>query len=231
MSRRSSDIAAQSDRLHIIFEDAHVLVIDKPPGLLTATVPHEPRLTALQLVRDHVSRRDPRARVGLIHRLDRDAGGLLVFSKNNDAFESLKDQFYRHTVDRIYHALVEGVPAPAKGRIESSLVELPDGSVRTSRRTNAGQIAITEYQTLRQTPDGSRSLVRVKLQTGRKHQIRVHLSERGWPIVNDSVYNRRKRNGPLMLAATELGFDHPVNGKRVRFEAALPRAMKLLLKA
>ena len=121
-------------KLRIIHEDADVLVVDKPAGLLTSTVPRERRPTLLKMVREYIERTDPRARVGLIHRLDRDASGLLIFSKNHQAYESLKRQFFKHTVDRIYLAVVHGKLNPPAGMIESRLVELPNGSVRASRR-------------------------------------------------------------------------------------------------
>src|SRR3954463_753286 len=150
-----------------------------------------------------------RACAGLIHRLDRDASGLLVFSKNHDAFRSLKEQFFKHTVDRIYMAVVHGKLKPEKDRIRSRLVEIPDGSVHSTKRPDHGELATTDYQVIR--TNGELSLVRVTLQTGRKHQIRVHLSERGAPIVGDPIYatNDSPPAPRLMLVATQLTFDHP----------------------
>jgi RluA family pseudouridine synthase len=209
----------------IVFEDADILVIDKPSGLLTATVPRERRPTALAAVTEYFARTDPAARLGMIHRLDRDASGLLVFSKNPAAFHSLKRQFFQHTVDRVYHALVEGVPKRAAAKIESRLIELTDGSVRSSKRPGAGQVAVTEYKLLRASPDRSVALLRVTLHTGRKHQIRAQLSELGHPIVNDATYSKQKRTGQLMLTATELAFDHPRSARRMSFTIHVPRQM------
>lgn len=209
----------------IVFEDADLLVIDKPPGLLTSTVPGERRPTALALLRDYVAQREPAARVGLIHRLDRDASGLLVFSKNHEAFRSLKQQFFEHSVDRIYTAVVEGKLKPEKDRIRSRLVERADGTVYSTKRADDGEEAITDYQVIRSA--GELTLVRVTLQTGRKHQIRVHLSERGAAIVGDTMYATKtaksggtlpKPSSRLLLLAGELSFDHPRTGKRLRFE-------------
>ena len=206
---------AQLAPLKLVYEDADLLVVDKPPGLLTSTVPRERRPTALAIVRQYVEAASPAARVGLIHRLDRDASGLLVFSKSDRAYQSLKTQFFRHTVDREYEAVVNGSPSPKKGRIESRLVERADGSVHSTKQHARGQVAVTEYEVLGEQ-DGLATM-RVTLYTGRKHQIRVHLSERGWPIVGDAVYGRGERGG-LKLRAARLAFDHPATGRRVSFK-------------
>ena len=178
-----------------VYEDDDVLVVNKPPGLLTSTVPRERRPTALAILRAYVKETSPEARVGLIHRLDRDAGGLLVFSKSDRAYQSLKTQFYKHTVDREYEAVVTGSPAPKQGVIESRLVEWGDGSVHTTKEHGKGERAISEYDVLRKS-NGVATLS-VTLRTGRKHQIRVHLSERGWPIVGDAVYGAGEPGGGL----------------------------------
>ncbi|MGE5609536.1 MAG: pseudouridine synthase, partial [Bacillota bacterium] len=114
--------------LELVHEDEDILVIYKPAGLLTSTVPREPRQTAIGIIRRYLAAKEPRATVGVIHRLDRDAAGLLVFSKNNAAYESLKKQFFEHSVERVYTAVVHGVPNPPAGRIESDLFELADGT-------------------------------------------------------------------------------------------------------
>ena len=207
----------------IIYEDRDVLLIDKPAGLLTSTVPREPRPTVLAALRHYLTLTDPTARLGLIHRLDRDASGLLVFSKNNRAYDSLKRQFFHHTVTRVYHAIVSPPPPKDVGRIESFLVERADGSVHSTRVHGRGQRAVTEFAVTKGEGEaltarrGDLALLRVTLHTGRKHQIRVHLSESGFPILGDVQYGGKPHRNGLMLAAIELAFDHPRTGKRMAF--------------
>ncbi|MGD0461539.1 MAG: RluA family pseudouridine synthase [Tepidisphaeraceae bacterium] len=198
----------------IIFEDEDILVIDKPAGLLTSTVPREPRPTALAAVNRYLRATDPAARVGLIHRLDRDASGVLVFSKNPAAYASLKRQFFHHTVTRIYHAIVSPPPPKDSGRIESRLIERADGTVHSTRQASKGQRAVTDYTIMKR--QGDQALLKITLQTGRKHQIRVHLSESGSPIVGDTLYGGKPHNG-LQLRAVELAFDHPRTQNRISF--------------
>jgi len=219
--------AKASPPVPIIHEDDDVLVVNKPPGLLTSTVPRERRPTLAAQLRNYTATSaGPRIRLGVIHRLDRDASGLLVFSKNNQAYESLKSQFARHTVTRVYLAAVRGVPDPPAGRIESQLAERADGSVHSSPNPTAGQRAITDYQVVRD--NGRAALVRVTLHTGRKHQIRVHLSERGTPVLGDRIYDPHGGKlpaGRLMLAAVLLEFDHPRTGRRMCFELPPPKEL------
>ena len=202
--------------LKLVHEDEDLLVIDKPPGLLTSTGPREKRPTALAIVRRYVEAMSPKARVGLIHRLDRDASGLLVFSKSDLAYQSLKTQFFKHTVERVYQTVVRGTPNPKKGRIDSRLVERADGTMRSTDEHAKGERAITEYEVIEQSR--GQAMLRVTLHTGRKHQIRVQLSERGWPIVGDTVYGGGEPGG-LRLRAVRLAFDHPRTGRRTTFES------------
>jgi 23S rRNA pseudouridine1911/1915/1917 synthase len=205
----------------IIHEDADLVVVNKPAGLLTSTGPREKRRTLLEMLREYLAESEPRARLGLIHRLDRDASGLLVLSKTDAAYRSLKSQFFHHTVVRQYVAVVHGKPNPAAGRIESRLVERADGTVHSTELHAKGQRAITDYQTIRS--EVGLSLVRLTLLTGRKHQIRVHLSERGNPIIGDATYGVEDDDVKgLMLAAVRLAFQHPRTGEKVEFELPVP---------
>ena len=222
-SKAISDAGLSFEILH---EDADLLVVNKPAGLLTSTVPRERRPTLLADVRAYVAQREPRARVGLIHRLDRDASGLLIFSKNDAAYQSLKSQFFHHSVTREYLAVVRGTPNPSSDRIENRLSERTDGTVHATRQAGRGQVAISEYQVL--NTQKRLSLVRVTLHTGRKHQIRVHLAGRGTPVVGDAVYGPPGQTpSRLMLAAVRLVTTHPATGKPLQFQLPAPAEFPL----
>jgi len=196
----------------IAFEDRDLLVIDKPAGILTSTNARETRPTAFAAVREYVQQTDPTARVGLVHRLDRDASGLLVFAKNSRALSSLKAQFVQHSVTRVYHAIVSPPPRDHR-RIDSFLVERADGSVHSTNIPGRGQKAVTHFRV--EKTNGKFALLQIRLETGRKHQIRVHLSEAGFPILGDEQYGGMKNENGLMLAAVELGFQHPRTRKPI----------------
>jgi 23S rRNA pseudouridine1911/1915/1917 synthase len=196
----------------ILYEDGDVVVIDKPAGMLTSTNARERRPTAFAAVTEYVKQREPKARVGLVHRLDRDASGVLVFAKNGRAMSSLKGQFARHSATRVYHAVVS--PAPRDGRrIESFLMERADGIVHSTKTPRRGQRAITHFSVAKCR--GEFALLHVRLETGRKHQIRAHLSEAGHAVVGDEMYGGKQSPAGLMLEAVELGFEHPRTGRRI----------------
>ncbi len=204
------------DPLTLVYEDADLLVVDKPPGLLTSTVPSEKRPTAIAIVTRYLAG-DRKARPGLVHRLDRDASGLLVFAKTLAAFDSFKSQFFHHKAGRVYEALVHGKPRETKGTMDSFLIESKEGKVFVTKDKNKGQHAITHYEVIGEV-DGF-TKVRVQLQTGRKHQIRVHLASRGYPIVGDPVYGPQPpKSDALKLRGVELSLDHPRTGKRLEFK-------------
>jgi 23S rRNA pseudouridine1911/1915/1917 synthase len=232
--------------LTILHEDEDVIVLVKPAGLLTSTNERERRPTVAAKLTAYLEETSPESRIGIVHRLDRDASGLIVFSKNAKAYHYLKHQFYHHTVERLYTAVVEGLPAPKVGKIENLLFELPTGQVVQISDSSKGQISITEYEVLqtldipksrrRQPPIelplhdtpaqpwAYRSLLRVKLETGRKHQIRAHFAARKTPIVGDPLYGPDPEPvSPLLLAATSLAFDHPTSGERMKFEIDPPK--------
>ncbi len=210
----------------VVHEDADLLVVDKPAGILTSTVPGETRPTLLAIVREYVAANEPRAPLGLIHRLDRDASGLLVFSKSDLAYKSLKTQLFHRTIERVYLALTSGVPNPRSGTIETRLEERADGTVYSIKSSTRGERAVTHYEVVEHKRD--RALVRVTLETGRKHQIRVHLAGRKAPIVGDAMYGKPTAEpSRLMLAAVKLSLDHPRDGKRLSFEVRPPKGFAI----
>lgn len=203
----------------VVHQDDDLMVIDKPHGLLTVSGPRDRRPTVLGLLKALGGE------VHLVHRLDADAAGLIVLSRNAAAHAALKRQFARHSAERVYLAMVDGRPAPPDGTIRSRLFERADGRVQSTRRADRGELAVSHYQTVRSVRGESgqrRSVVRVRLETGRKHQIRVHLADRGCPICNDRLYHPAPGEGALALVAVELSIDHPRDGRRMTFRRAPP---------
>ena len=209
--------------LPVIYRDEDVLVIDKPEGLITSTGPREKRPTAIAMLRKHAAVVMPNARVGIVHRLDRDASGLLVFSLSTPALGALKKQFAERTAGRVYHAIVAGKLKQRSGTIDMSLAEYADGTVHKSVNPRYARAAITRYEVV--ATSGGNSQLRVTLETGRKHQIRAHLAGVGHPIVGDTLYAGPPA-GRLMLAAVELAFDLP-NGERRIFTIDVPESCRL----
>jgi RluA family pseudouridine synthase len=206
---------------HVVFEDADLLVIDKPHGFITSSGPNDRRATVFTVLSEHYAKIDDRIQLGLIHRLDKDASGLLVFSKSQRAYESLKAQFADKRAKRTYHAIVHGAPDPKEDTIEDLLVEFADGTVHSTRNVQHGEQAITHYRTLEKRKE--HTLLEVRLETGRKHQIRVHLADRGWPIAGDPTYHPHANQAPrLMLVAIELSLEHPRSGERVTWRIDPP---------
>ena len=229
--------------LRILYEDNDLLVVLKPSGLLTSTNEREKRPTLAGMLTEYLRQTSPRSRIGVIHRLDKDASGLLVFTKNARTYHHLKRQLFHRTVERVYTAVIEGVPTPKDGRIEKRLMELYDGRVVQTDDRSEGQMAVTNYQMLAKrrvpkkgTPPTSAeaaaglslremttathvSLLKIKLHTGRKHQIRAHFAARKTPILADPLYGPNPEPPVrLLLSATALAFDHPYTGKRLNFE-------------
>lgn len=206
-------VAFTDEGVKILYEDGHIVVIDKPEKLLSVATDSETERTAHSILKRRCNRM-----VYPVHRLDRDTSGVMLFAYTEQAREILKLKFADHTIDREYYALVEGILKPRKGTWKSILAEDDVFFVKSS---NTGKLAITHYELC--GVKNRLSIVRFKLETGRKNQIRVHASESGHPIVGDKKYgskiNRFKR---LCLHAHLLGFEHPITGKRMSFTSPLP---------
>jgi 23S rRNA pseudouridine1911/1915/1917 synthase len=213
--------------LTLVHEDRDVLVVDKPAGLLTIATERERRRTAYAHLTAHLQARRPPGRAFIVHRLDRLASGLLVFAASPAAKRALQAQFHAHGTERTYLAVVEGAPTRAEGTIRSRLVDDEPGRVRETRDPERGRPAVTHWRVVKR---GVRhALLEVRLETGRRNQIRVHLSAMGHPIAGDRVYGATSDPfGRLALHAHVLGFDHPHTGDRMRFVSAAPAAFSRL---
>jgi 23S rRNA pseudouridine1911/1915/1917 synthase len=215
--------------LRVLFEDADVVVVDKPAGLVVHPAPGHPRGTLVNALLHYC--RDlagigGRLRPGIVHRLDRGTSGVLVVAKHDDAHVALATQFREHTIERVYAALVRGLPGADAGRVERAVGRHPQDRKRMSVRTQAGRAAASAWQVRRRFARSGATLLEVRPETGRTHQIRVHLASIGLPIAGDPVYGRSTRGAfgfeRPALHAERLGFDHPRSGERLRVEAALP---------
>ncbi len=209
--------------LRLIHEDAELLVIDKPPGLLTIADLSERERTAYRLLRDWMEGRDA-GRIFIVHRLDRETSGLLVVARTNKAKEVLQEQFRLRRPERRYVARVEGAVREDSGTLASRLAEDRSLRVRPTRDTRQGREAITRYRVLEREADTT--LLELTLETGRRGQIRAQLAALGHPIVGDRAYGSRWN--PLRrvcLHATRLGFTHP-DGRRVVFESPAPSGFR-----
>jgi 23S rRNA pseudouridine1911/1915/1917 synthase len=217
--------------LSLLHEDDDVIVVFKANGLLTVATEREKDTTAQAYLNEYL-RAKGGDRIHVVHRLDRETSGVLVFAKTFEAREALKDKFAAHDVERIYIALIEGELQPPSGTFESHLRERRDlrmESVEVRGEAPEGvKYAVTHYRTI--SSNGAHSMLEITLETGRKNQIRTHLSEHGHPIVGDRMYGSTTNPiGRLGLHAKLLGFDHPTSGKHLVFTAPIPKSFRQLV--
>lgn len=227
--------------LDVVYEDRDLLVVNKGPGMVVHPAPGNFTGTLVNALLYHC--RDlgknleaigDRERPGIVHRLDKETSGLIVVAKNDRSHRDLSRQFKEHSIDRLYLALVRGSVAAQTGRIELSIGRDRQDRKRISARTARPRAAVTAYQVLERFPDAT--LVAVRPQTGRTHQIRVHFASLRHPILGDGVYGNRKglHIGPVpierqLLHASRLGFVHPGTGAMFRFEIPLAEDMASVL--
>ena len=204
----------------ILYEDREVIVVDKPPGLLSVATPMGEADTMFDRVLNWVSRNQS-TRAHLVHRLDRETSGCMILAKSPEVRDFLQSQFKDRSVERIYHAVVFGKPADESGVATSRIQESRDKRVRlVPKGERGGKEAITNWRVEKSAP--IHSLIRIKIDTGRRAQIRLHMSEIGCPVVGDTRYGRGKASvNRLCLHASELQFEHP-NGRRIRVNSGLP---------
>ena len=222
-----SDERALPDGLSILHEDTDVIVILKANGLLTVATERDRENTAQAYLNTYLGARHE-DRIHVVHRLDRETSGVLVFAKNFHSREQLKEQFAAHTVDRIYVAIIEGAMSPPSGTIRSNLLERKDLRMQSVDAHPDAKFAVTHYRTI--ATAGPYSMLEVTLETGRKNQIRAHLSEAGHPVAGDPFYGARTNPlGRLGLHAKLLGFSHPSTGRKMTFTAPLPKSFRALV--
>lgn len=208
--------------MRIVFEDESVIVVDKPAGMLTIATETERSKTAYAILRAYANGKKPEEKIFIVHRLDRDASGLLVFAKTIEAKERLQDQFKDHSAGRKYVAVVDGRVTADQFTIRSYLAENRAMRVYSTKKARAGKLAVTHVRVLKRS--AKTTLIEARLETGRKHQIRVHLAERGHPIAGDKAYG--SRSNPirrLALHGAHLDFRHPQTGKRMEFDSPHPK--------
>ncbi len=212
-----------SPDLDIIYEDDELLVINKPAGMLAIATETERTMTAYHLAMEYVRMKNVHNRIFVVHRLDRDTSGVLIFAKNEEIKRALQDNWDECARFRGYAAVVEGCPMPKEGRIENKLRETDSHLVYTAKMGD-GKLAITNYRVRKSTENYS--LVDVDIETGRKNQIRVHMSDMGCPIAGDKKYgastNPVRR---LCLHANKLIIAHPYTGEELIFSTPIPKKM------
>jgi 23S rRNA pseudouridine1911/1915/1917 synthase len=238
------DTPAQDIALAVVFEDDHLIVVDKPAGLVVHPAAGNLDGTLVNALLHHCAGRlsgiNGTLRPGIVHRIDKDTSGLLVVAKSDAAHEGLAKQFADHSVERTYLAVTGGRPKPAAGRIEGRIGRSDANRKKMAvlaQSATRGKHAVTHYRTLHALAHAA--LVECRLETGRTHQVRVHLASIGHPLLGDPVYGRTP--APLRqtlaelefrrqaLHAASLGFVHPVTGKRLAFAADLPADMAELI--
>jgi 23S rRNA pseudouridine1911/1915/1917 synthase len=215
----------------IAWEDEHLLVVDKPAGVVVHPARGHAAGTLSQALVAHGAAGGPEGRAGIVHRLDRDTSGLLVVARSEAVHAQLQAALRARRILREYLALVEGRPDARTGTIDAPLGR--DRRVRTRMSTDTadGRAAITHFETERVLPDGRYTLLRVRLETGRTHQIRAHLKAIGHPVAGDPDYGHAGLLGleRQFLHAERLAFDHPVSGERIDVRSPLPEDLARVL--
>jgi 23S rRNA pseudouridine1911/1915/1917 synthase len=212
---------------NIVYEDQHIIVTDKMAGLLSMATESEKRATAYSLLSRHVKKQDRGNKIFIVHRLDRETSGLMLFAKSEAVKDKLQESWNDTVIERTYIAVVEGPVEKQEGTITSYLSEDKVFKMHSSSKPGSGKEAITHFSVLKK--NNAYSLLKVNLETGRKNQIRIHMQEIGHCVAGDKKYgattNPMKRLG---LHAQKLSFIHPVTGEKMNFETKIPRVFMRL---
>lgn len=205
----------------IVYEDKDLIVVNKKAGLLTIATENEKRDTVYSILSNYVKEQDEKNKIFIVHRLDRETSGLMMFAKNSEMQELLQESWKQTISERSYLAVIDGRMEKPEGTYRSYLFESKVFKMHSSQIPEKGQEAITHYSTLKS--NDLYSLLKVTLETGRKNQIRVHLQDLNHPIIGDKKYGSVSNPiGRLGLHAWILAFRHPLTGKMVRFETSVP---------
>lgn len=208
-------------RLKIVYEDEHIIVVNKGYGLLSMGNDKKTDGTAYSILKEYVKWSDPSNKIFIVHRLDRDTSGLMMFAKTVEAKERMQHNWNNMVLNRTYVAVVEGEITPPDGTVRSYLVENSRYEVYSTDDPAQGQLAVTRYRTLQSK--GAYSLVELELDTGRKNQIRVHMKDLGHPISGDRKYGAEVSPlHRLALHARTLRFVHPITGEMMDFSTPVP---------
>lgn len=235
--------------LDVVYEDKDIIVVNKPYGMVVHPAPGATDGTLVNALLYHchdLSGIGGVKRPGIVHRIDKDTSGLLVAAKNDNSHKLLCEQFAEHSIERTYSAFVFGVPNPLDGTIEGNIGRSPYDRKKMAIVAKGGKHAVTHYQTIEKFKNEA-ALIKCRLETGRTHQIRVHMTSAGHSLIGDKVYGKSRKmavkNAPekaeifinmfprQALHAQSLGFVHPGTGERMFFEAPLPVDLQELLQA
>ncbi len=215
------------DRIEVVFEDLDLAIVEKASGIISYPTGDSREESVIQLIRRYWKAvRKPDQNLYLLHRLDKDTSGLMVFAKTSLARRSLLKQFEDHSILREYLAVTRGIPAIQKGEIRAPL-----SRDQTGRRAVAhyGRFALTKFDVVSENRFRRVALIRCRLHTGRTHQVRIHLAHAGTPVLGDRVYGK-DGGSRLGLHAETLGFVHPRSGLPVVFRSSLPEELRRLLR-
>lgn len=225
ISKRKPKGELQSKFVRIVYEDAQVIVIEKAIGILSMASSHH-AFCVKQVLDEYFRRTHQKCTAHVVHRLDRDTSGLLVYAKTLEAEQILEHNWHEIVTDRRYMALVSGELEKKSGTVQSWLKDNKAYFTYSSPTDNGGKFAVTHYRVLRS--NGKHSLVELKLETGRKNQIRVHMQDLGHPVCGDTKYgNGDDPIGRLALHAFRLNFYHPITGEPLHFETDVPKAFRI----